>query len=507
MGNAADDVGSSPWLEEDGPEAVADLWRAFERHYDAMWAHVIARTRAHPATGALARSISEDDLEARKRSSFESIRRGVLDGDWGPYEAHLRATADAYMRLGTPFGAWHVGARWRADFIAERLGEMLQAEPQRLIRALVASEHILDRTVVVLARAYLEAKAAELRASERWLATTLDSLEEAVITVDAVGRVLRMNPAAERLVRAAEPDAPLRERLPIAAGGVAIDVDALVSAALRGETVVELGPNASIDTAGGIRQVAGQVAPLRTLGGAVLVVRDVTDQLRDRAELRAREEELRALAQQLERAREEERTRIAREIHDQLGQQLTGLKIDCAGVQQRLAGRAPDLDDQVRAMAGRLDEAIGTVRDLATALRPPILDDLGLEAALQWQARDFAARSGIAVRVEAHGDDADIGGEPATALFRCFQEILTNVARHSAARRVLARLDLGEDFVLDVSDDGRGIAEGGADDPRSLGIIGMRERAAVLGGSLRVERSPAGGTRVTVTLPRPGGAR
>jgi signal transduction histidine kinase len=222
------------------------------------------------------------------------------------------------------------------------------------------------------------------------------------------------------------------------------------------------------------------------------------------AALFASEKQLRALAGRLESAREDERKRISREIHDQLGQQLTSLKLDIGWLSRRRP-RTPDTEDvgeRLGAISSLLDATVTTVRRLATELRPGVLDDLGLDDALDWQGRDFAQRSGIAVTLETSEAAAPVGDDQATTLFRCFQEILTNVVRHANARNVTARLVREDGFIsLAVTDDGRGITPEEATKMSSLGLVGMRERAMLLGGTFQIAGKPAEGTTVTIRLP------
>lgn len=220
----------------------------------------------------------------------------------------------------------------------------------------------------------------------------------------------------------------------------------------------------------------------------------------------ASERQLRAFAARLQQALEAERTRIAREIHDQLGQQLTSLKMDIDWLLRRglKAGERGEHVERMREMSSLVDATVQTVRRLATELRPGVLDDLGLKDALEWQGREFQSRSGIDVRVVTRGDVLHIDDAPATALFRCFQEILTNAARHSNARHLVALLERrGDTLALEVTDDGRGILPEEVARASSLGLLGMRERAALLGGSLRIEGASGRGTRVTIEVPLP----
>ena len=205
---------------------------------------------------------------------------------------------------------------------------------------------------------------------------------------------------------------------------------------------------------------------------------------------------LRALTARLQSIREEERKRVAREIHDDLGQSLTSIKIDLASLIRTLPPAA-----MTESILRLVDQTIQSVRRIATELRPGILDDLGLVAAVEWAAEEFAARSGTKLRLDLPQEDLVIDQESATAIFRIFQETLTNVARHAEATEVEVRLGKeGDSIVLEVRDNGRGMNEELAT-AGSLGILGMRERALLLQGKLTIHSTPGIGTTVTVRIP------
>ncbi|MBZ0238980.1 MAG: GAF domain-containing protein [Deltaproteobacteria bacterium] len=218
------------------------------------------------------------------------------------------------------------------------------------------------------------------------------------------------------------------------------------------------------------------------------------------------DEQLRELAARIDAAREDERTNIAREIHDQLGQSLTLLKVDLAWIARRAAADTLPREVLLEKLSGIgevADELIREVRRIATALRPPILDDVGLDAALAWQAEEFERRTKIPCKVQSGlADDARISRPVATTVFRVFQEALTNVIRHAHATRVDVRCEeTSTGLLLMVCDDGVGIAPEKILDPRSLGLLGMRERARRLGGTVTIERRRPRGTAVTLELP------
>ena len=232
------------------------------------------------------------------------------------------------------------------------------------------------------------------------------------------------------------------------------------------------------------------------------VIEDITERRQTQQQLHRHREQLRDLAARLEAAREAERTRIAREIHDELGQALTALKIDLTWLKRRLPQPAPELAGKVDGMEAILDGTAGAIQRIATELRPGVLDELGLKAAIQWQAREFEIRTGIACPVEVAAEQPAVDASRATAAFRIFQEALTNVARHASATRVLVRFTISTQALeLSVQDNGRGISDDALADSRSLGLLGIRERATSLGGTVTITGAPGRGTTLTLSLP------
>lgn len=241
--------------------------------------------------------------------------------------------------------------------------------------------------------------------------------------------------------------------------------------------------------------------PQGRIAGHFGIQRDVTDRRRAENELRESRHELRALAARLQKVREEERTGIAREIHDELGQALTGLKLEMAWMKHRLP-RNHQMQAQCRSVVEGIDGTLGAVRRIATELRPSLLDQLGLAAALEWQGQEFAARSGLTVRTHLAVDGAAIPDDLGSSAFRILQESLTNVARHARATRVTIRLTQTPDLLtLQVADDGIGIAPDRLEGTASLGLVGMRERALACGGEVRIVGTPGRGTTVTLDVP------
>jgi PAS domain S-box-containing protein len=222
------------------------------------------------------------------------------------------------------------------------------------------------------------------------------------------------------------------------------------------------------------------------------------------AQLEAAYQHLQALSGHLQFVREQEQARIAREIHDELGQAMTGLKFELSRLAQRLRGFPGDMSEQVTALGAVVDETVQNVRRISSELRPAILDDLGLFDALEWHAEEFQKRTGITCTIKAPRQRLELGPDLGIALFRICQESLTNVARHAGARAV--RIGLGstrDHVVLEVRDDGAGIPPSALTDAKSLGLLGMRERARAFGGDVVIHGAPGQGTVVRAKIPRP----
>jgi signal transduction histidine kinase len=231
------------------------------------------------------------------------------------------------------------------------------------------------------------------------------------------------------------------------------------------------------------------------------LAKESTDHQRAEAEFRRSTEQLRELSARLQSVREEERTRIARAIHDELGQTLTGLKMDVAWLQGHLDSQQPALLAKTQAMSGLIDTTIQTVRRISTELRPGILD-LGLVATIEWQLQEFQTRTGIASKFSSSTEETILDDNSSTAAFRILQEILTNVVRHAQATRLEVTLEETATFLtLHVWDNGRGITENEIHSPKSIGLLGMQERARLRAGQIEFHGSPDQGTTVTVRLP------
>lgn len=232
------------------------------------------------------------------------------------------------------------------------------------------------------------------------------------------------------------------------------------------------------------------------------VFHDVTERKLAEKQIRESQESLRKLSAHLQNVREKERTEIAREIHDELGQMLTTLNLDMSWVKSMLPKNDRSVTARLKIMSNLLDTTIATVQRISTELRPALLDDLGLTAAIEWQAKEFQNRSGIKCNFSYDQKNIDLDKDRSTTIFRIFQETLTNIARHSNASIVDISLNkTNDELILKVDDNGQGISKEKIYDPKSIGIIGMKERATIHNGSLDIKSKRNKGTTVTLRIP------
>lgn len=327
------------------------------------------------------------------------------------------------------------------------------------------------------------------------------------------GRLLRVNMAYARMYGYAGPDEMMREVTDVGRQLYSDPEDRQEVLRILSEKGY-MGPRELLVARrdGSRITVLAAAREIRDISGNVICYQathtDITERKRAEDELKRSYEQLRALAEQLQVIREESRIVIARELHDELGGGLTGLKMNLSLLSRTLEEEGTlrergALMKRIQSAGQLIDDLIRNVRRIGMELRPSVLDDLGLIAALEWECAEFSARTGIQCDFVTALDDVDLEQATATAVFRVFQEALTNVSRHAGADRVTVLF--GEEagyFHLDVMDDGRGITEREILDIESLGILGMKERALVFGGELSIHGEPGRGTAVTLKIPR-----
>ncbi len=349
-----------------------------------------------------------------------------------------------------------------------------------------------------------------LARSEERLRGILESAMDAIITVDESQHVVLFNKAAEQVFGYAREEAigfPLDRFIPerfrarhgedllkFAQGGT--------PSRRMGEERIVMGVRRSgeefpIDAS--ISQVSEHGQRLFTV-----ILRDVTERTRGQAALQQSREEIRELALAAQNLHEREKSRVARELHDELGQALTALKIDVAWMKQSAGAADPAVQGKLASMQLLLDDTVAATRRISADLRPLVLDDLGLAAAADWLAQNFTRRTGIPCELAIGAGFDDVPDPHATTIFRVLQECLTNVAKHAGASRAEVTLahDAGQ-MTLTVRDDGGGFATGQARKAASFGLLGVHERARLLHGEIAIESAPGRGTIVEMRLPPP----
>lgn len=234
----------------------------------------------------------------------------------------------------------------------------------------------------------------------------------------------------------------------------------------------------------------------------VTAIRDITQRKQEEDELRNSREQLRSLSAHLETVIEDEKKYIAREIHDELGQVLTALKMDVSWLSKRITRNQAALLEKTKSMAQLIDTTIESVERISARLRPGILDHLGLISAIKWEAKQFSQRTGISCDVAVVAEDINLPQDLSTAIFRIFKEALTNAARHSNATSVNVNLtEKGGEFILEIRDNGRGIEKTDISHPTSFGLLGIRERVYFFGGTFKITGVRNKGTKLVATIP------
>ena len=346
-----------------------------------------------------------------------------------------------------------------------------------------------------------------LRERDAQLRLMVESIGDGIIAMDAARRIVLINRAAETMLGVQARDVVGRPIIDVLCGCVAPAALADVMACFEAGA-------ASTDAGAGPRTVRIEcearglcaelsLTPMLLRGTFVLaaVLRDLTDRQRAERELKRSNQQLQALSAALQQVREQERARIARELHDELGQALTGIRMEVSWLGGRLSADQQALIDKLATLKGFIDQTIAAVRRIASELRPLVLDDLGFGAAAHWYVDQFATRTGLRIALNLCEREPRPGDAVATALFRVLQEALTNVARHAQASEVQVSLHrTANAWRLTISDDGVGVIANEAVGT-GFGLVSMRERVQILGGRFELRSAPGAGTVVVVEIP------
>jgi PAS domain S-box-containing protein len=373
----------------------------------------------------------------------------------------------------------------------------------------------LGSLVMLLAIVLFYYQSGERRASDTALQNAqaqvsdiVDSAMDAIVSVDESQRIVLYNPAAERVFgwpRAAVMGRPLDTLIPARFraghhGHIERFGRTGVTSRRMGEPRVLYGLRARGEEFPIEASISQHVESGRKL--FTVILRDVTERVRAEEDLRRSREELRELSAAAHSIREQEQRRMAREIHDELGQSLTALKMDVAWMLGNLSAGSPSLTEKLDTMQAQLDETVAATRRISADLRPLMLDDLGLIPAAEWLAQTFSERTGIPCKLHIRPPDIELAEPHASTLYRILQESLTNVARHAKASEVDVVIEQTDGaLTLSVKDDGRGFSQAEARAQKTYGLLGVRERTLLLGGDASVTSEPGRGTTVDVRIP------
>jgi PAS domain S-box-containing protein len=383
-------------------------------------------------------------------------------------------------------------------------------EPAWLFPALVVGSVLLLPALLLVYREIADRRAAiqALQNVEARVSGIVESAMDAIITVDEKQHIVLFNKAAEDVFLCPRAEA------------VGAPLDWFIPERFRSshrELVHGFGDTAAMSRRMGQARVVrglrrnGEEFPIEASISQIVergqhyytvILRDVTARVAAEEALRRSKDEIQSLSLAANTAREQEKSRIARELHDELGQSLTALKIDVGWLREHEGMDRPEVAGKLGAMQALLDDTVAAARRIASDLRPLMLDDLGLTAACEWQVQSFTERTGIPCELTLGLGELDLPDPYATTVFRVLQETLTNVAKHARPERVDVNLERSaSEIVLTVQDDGRGFDPAQAPNAGSFGLIGLRERAYLVGGDLAIDSAPGRGTRVELRVP------
>lgn len=388
-----------------------------------------------------------------------------------------------------------VSEEYAADIIKSGADDFILKD--RLLRLPVAIEAALNQKQT-------EKEKLDAQEKNSFKAGLLNTIGQAVMATDLNGVISFWNKAAEEIYGWTVEEA---------IGKNVADLIPIQSKEQGGELMKELRQGHALSAELMVKRKNGTIFPVfisnapvydlqHKLSGIIGVSSDITERRKTENDIKDLSEQLRSLSSHLQNIREEERIQIARDIHDELGQQLTGLKMEISWLLKKVGTADEMIGQQGRDILNLIDETVKSVRRISSNLRPSILDDLGLIAALEWHSSEVENRSGIKVNFKANTKELNLPVTTSTELFRIYQEVLTNVERHSNGHEVVSILQINENsLILEIKDDGQGIDPATKNNKKNLGLIGIKERTFILGGRYELNSEPGKGTQVKITIP------
>jgi len=421
--------------------------------------------------------------ELRKMSLFDVVFKEDLAAN--PIVLELLATGEAVIRRRT---------------LKKKDGTPVEVE--------VHSKKLPDGKYMGVVRDITESRKAEeaLKESEAKYRTIINTTDEMIQRLSPEGRIIWVNESWKINMGLTDKEVIGKKLTDFIDEATKIELGKMFPLLMKGKRVKNLSCG-FITKKSDVIFLEGQVLPVINKGevtGSQAFLRNVTERRKTEKELEESYRSVRQLTEYLQNIREEERTHIAREIHDELGQQLTVMMMDVAWLDKKIGPENNLAKEKIKELMEMLDGTVKSVRRISSELRPSILDDLGLSAAMEFHLKEFEKRSGIRTRLTIPKTEPELTGPVKNALFRIFQESLTNVARHSGTKTVTVKLEKkNKKIVLKIADDGVGFDEQEAAAKKTLGVLGMKERASGIGGVYLIKGEAGKGTTIIVTVPVP----